>query len=368
MEDGTRRLYTCFVTSASIKGPNTKIPAVDGFHTLKEKSDDDVEAIWFEDSVVEYFPRDLHKIFPGLVALQIVNCGLKTISRNDLRGLRNLRTFDVRNNELKSLPNDLFTGMKNLKIIDFDGNKLEFVSSQLFKPIMNNGLTYVNFENNTNFDVFYEPRHSNTVTSLEELMRVIDKKRQKPIEKVSSVKDNVETEFAVEFTRGFKNLWTSGWLSDFVIKVGSKEFPVHRNVLSVYSSVFAEIFKKDEQSKEMIIKDLSAEVVEDFLHFLYTGKVAENVNAIDLFAIAANFNVQRLNFICEKLVIESLDQENIVKVFNLAHKYKSDELKKSAFKEITKIFRGKKLPDDLMNDPEKFKKIIEARRNYDSLF
>jgi hypothetical protein len=131
--------------------------------------------------------------------------------------------------------------------------------------------------------------------------------------------------------------------------------------------VFAEIFDKDEQSKEMIIEDLSANVVEDFLCFLYTGKVAENVNAMDLFAIAAKLNVQRLKLLCENLIIDELDQESAQKVFNLAHKYKSNELIKSAFEEITKMFPDRKLPNDLMNDPQTLNELIDLKIKTDAL-
>jgi hypothetical protein len=249
--------------------------------------------------------------------------------------------------------------MQNLKRIDFFCNKLEFVSSQLFKPIMNNVLTCVNFINNTKIDAIYGPGLSKT--SLDNLMRIIDEKCKKPIVVNSRV------ELIEDLARGFENLWISGRLSDFVIKVGSKEFPVHRMVLSVHSSVFAEIFEKDEQSKEMIIEDLSAEVVEDFLRFLYTSKVSENVNAMDLFAIAAKLNVQRLKLISENLIIKSLDQENAQKVFNLAHVYKSEKLKKSAFKEITKMFPNVTLPGRLIEDPEAVKELITLKLKTDSI-
>jgi Leucine-rich repeat (LRR) protein len=353
-------LYTCTITSASIKEPNTKITAFDGIHE-PGKSNKDVEDVWFHDTVVEYFPRGLEIIFPNLNKLNIINCGLKTISQDDLRGLENLTVLSFIRNQLKSLPSNLLAKMRNLKRINFRDNKLESINSKLFKPIMNNGLTYVEFRNNTNINAFYDPENSGSVASLEELIGIIVTKCEQQIEK------NPRSKFMDEFMRGFENLWISGRLSDFVIKVGSKEFPVHRNVLSVQSSVFAEIFEKDEQTKEMIIQDLSAEVVEDFLRFLYTGELSDDVNAMDLFAISAKLNVEHLQTIYVDMMIESLVQTNAEKFFDLAHKYKSEKLKMSAFEEIRKIFPDKKLPDSLMNDPEKVKKLLEAKRNLDSM-
>ena len=47
-------------------------------------------------------------------------------------------------------------------------------------------------------------------------------------------------------------------------------------------------------------EDLSAKVFEDFLSFLYTGEVSENVNTMDLFAIATKLKVDRLKVISIK--------------------------------------------------------------------
>jgi hypothetical protein len=88
---------------------------------------------------------------------------------------------------------------------------------------------------------------------------------------------------------------------------------------------------------------------------------------MDLFAIAAKLNVQRLKLIAENLIIKSLDQENAQKVFNLAHKYNSENLKKFAFKEISNMYADADLPDGLMNDSKSLKDWIDLKVQADCI-
>jgi hypothetical protein len=70
---------------------------------------------------------------------------------------------------------------------------------------------------------------------------------------------------------------------------------------------------------------------------------------------------------CEKKILDELDQSNAFIVFNIGQRYQSDELKVRAFEEIKKMFPHIDLPDSMMDQPEKIKKLEEINRNLKSL-
>lgn len=171
----TNKLYTGWITSASI----TKIDDRTIKKSISEihengKSDSDVEAVSFEETVVGFFPRDLHINFPCLIALSIFNCGLTEISRDDLKDLTFLEAIYLNSNQLKALPDDLFEDMPKLRIIELYGNKLEFISSKLLEPVTGNGLTLADFRGNKIIDAFYWPGKDGSVQTIEELLCIMD--------------------------------------------------------------------------------------------------------------------------------------------------------------------------------------------------
>lgn len=147
-------LYTCKISSASIRSDEDKEIKLDDSTHLTGMKHEDVKAVIFTKTVVEVFPRNLDKNFPHLIIINIENCGLKEIAQEDFKGLKNLEAIFLSNNQLTTLPTNLFEAMPKLKIINFFNNKLEFLSPQLLKPLLKNDLTWVDFRK-TPIDAFY---------------------------------------------------------------------------------------------------------------------------------------------------------------------------------------------------------------------
>jgi Leucine-rich repeat (LRR) protein len=353
--------YGCEVKEASITEPGTEIKGFDGEHQ-QGKTNFDVENLWFNNTSVEHFPRGLSKIFPNLKVLDIKNCGLKKISRNNLKGLEDLEVICIRSNNLRSLPSDLFKGMTNLKDIFLCGNKLEFLSSKLLEPIAGNQLGRVKLGNSKKINAFCQPGVEGSVASLQELMKIIDKNCERPEEDIE------KEEIAKTFAAGFEELWTSKDFADFTIIGGfdgsSEEFAVHKNVLAMQSSVLNAVFKnnmKEAQTGKMTIEDFSVDAVEGMFKFMYTGEVNENI-AMDLYAIASKYDVKNLKSRTEKIILQSIDNSNALEVFGLGHQYNSEPLIREAFDEIQKMFSETPLKESLMNKPGNVKHLVEAHR------
>lgn len=364
-----KSLYTCIITSSSITKRNTEINSIVGIHR-SGKTGQDVEAVEFKDTIVEYFPRGLNKIFPGLIALRINNCGLLEITRDDLKGLEDLEMLNLAKNELISLADDLLEDMSKLKVIRCDENQIRYMSSKVIKPVMNT-VEIVNFSKNKKIDSFSINSYSSNYHSIpvEELMQKIDVSCDPPLLVKTSNDD-----FRIKFAKGFESLWLNGQLSDFTINVGAKKFLVHKNVLAISSSRFAKMFadeKMENHAKELNIEDLQEKSVEDFLRYLYTGNITEDINAEEIFSLAAKLNIPELKRLTENLIEDNIEESNALKVFCLGHAYESDKLKQAsqeaALIEVKKMFPDKTISNSLMENPQALKELIETKQKLDRL-
>ena len=116
-------------------------------------------------------------------------------------------------------------------------------------------------------------------------------------------KQNVPTSFdngidsTENLSNDFQSLLDNGKSSDVTLLVGGghfgevKEFRAHRLVLTTRSEVFAAMFDhsdtKEAQEGRVEISDVSADVFEQFLRFIYTGKADQLERfGLDLFSLS----------------------------------------------------------------------------------
>ncbi|CRK99761.1 CLUMA_CG013080, isoform A [Clunio marinus] len=177
--------------------------------------------------------------------------------------------------------------------------------------------------------------------------------------------------FLIAALEGFKELWTTGRLSDITIVTDTEKFKVHKFALAMQSSVFTSIFEnvmKDRPSDEIQMKNIDPEVAKTFLKFFYTGEVEieEISNLLELFALAAKFKVETLMSIIEDMIIDDLNDDNAIEIYELACRFNCDGMKTSAFEFIQSMF-DEPLKDELMNQPEVLKELVEAKQKINSI-
>lgn len=358
--------YACVIDTAMITKPGININSIIGNH--EELSNNEcVEVVYFHDTVIEYLPRGFSKIFPNLKGLEVSRCNLKSLVFEDLKGLENLEMIYIRYNEtLNSLPSDLFIGMRALREISFEGNNLCTVSSEIFKPLKKNKLTIVNFEDNSKINAYYQPNKPSSsaasVDSLQKLLDLIDKNCETP-------SDQNHQSYIQEFATGTASFWKSEQFSDFTITVGnSQKFKVHKIVLAAQSTVFAAAFTidmKESLHSTMDIDDFEADVVGAMLEFMYTCKIQHKTDPIQLFMIAARFQIQSLMKMAEKLVLLNIEDTTAFQVFHLGHLHSVQSFKLVSFNIIKEIFP--KITISLLEKPKSlevisgnYRKILEA--------
>jgi hypothetical protein len=165
--------YKCIVKPTKIIQLPNEVKSIHGNHQDCFTSHD-VSDLVIENSSVNFIPKGLNTMLPNLTAVYVINCGLKTVSREDLVGFKNVETLCLTKNELTSLPDDLFRDMPKLKRIFCENNKIEYMSSKLLKSIEGNELDFVDFRGNTNIDDYFAICLKGISKSMEELMQIID--------------------------------------------------------------------------------------------------------------------------------------------------------------------------------------------------
>lgn len=364
-------IYVCVVTEANIILPGTKIKKFSGVHK-PGRSDKDVEAIQFQSLVVHYMPRGIGLFFPKLKCLEVLNCGLKVITRSDLIGLENLSTLMLCRNEIQSLPSNLFKLTKKLQNVSFANNKLECMSAKLLEPLAHNKILLLDFEKNTAIDMKFtdqpigypSPSHvsgysfgANNVSTVSTLANVIKSISERCRIPLADEPQLGSANFLEKMRDKCKQLFETGELSDFVIKItDGDEFRVHKFVLAMQSPVFKAVFMnkmQEEQSNSMTIDGFGSMAIAEFLLYLYAGEVPDETNAMELFALSAKYDVPVLKDICEEMVLQNMVL------------FSSDNLKMLSFTEIKRIFIDTDLSNDLLDHPEKVQELMESKRDYD---
>lgn len=175
-----------------------------------------------------------------------------------------------------------------------------------------------------------------------------------------------EDQFVATLHKDIENFLTLDEFKDFTIIVDSKEFKVHKLIFMARSPYFAEFIRKNPGEDKLVLTDIQVEIFESILNFVYTDQPPTNAkHARDIFIAAGTLKIESLVKFSAKILIKRMKGEENLKAllenFNLGVNLNYEKLKLMAFEEIKKHFEGRMLRNDLMDDPEKLKKLIEAK-------
>lgn len=134
----------------------------------------------------------------------------------------------------------------------------------------------------------------------------------------------------------YRQLLQKGVESDACLVVSGKEFPVHRCVLRSRSTVFEAMFSHETTEKEsgrVLINDLDPESFGDFLEYLYTGSVGDDLsddNVFGLYAAADKYDLSTLKSECVSHMRRTLSVDSFCDVMNVALRHREKYLLQSA--------------------------------------
>lgn len=118
----------------TISTPHKNIASVGNHFT----NTDEVKSFHIYDSPhCLYIPFGIEKFFANIEVLTVQFCGLKIVTKEDLKPLRHLRGLYLQNNEIEILGNDLFKHNPEIQEINLCDNKLKNVAVGVFEPLKN---------------------------------------------------------------------------------------------------------------------------------------------------------------------------------------------------------------------------------------
>ncbi|GMT12644.1 hypothetical protein PFISCL1PPCAC_6389, partial [Pristionchus fissidentatus] len=142
-----------------------------------------------------------------------------------------------------------------------------------------------------------------------------------------------------EISKDLETFFTTAKLTDFVIELNEgREIDCHRMMLAARSPVFQAMLEPhtDESRKgRVVIQDIDYEVMQELLHFIYTGK-SPNLSsyALDLLAVADRFQLQGLKDMADQHLRSSLVADTASRNLVYADMHNATELRKDAIQFI----------------------------------
>ena len=133
-----------------------------------------------------------------------------------------------------------------------------------------------------------------------------------------------------------QNVCFSSEFSDIKIICEGKEFPCHKLILCLRSSVFKRMFSSDlkisnaKDESTLTIEDVSADTMKTFLEFLYTDDLKVNEINTKLLLVADKYDFKRLVNICVNHFGNIIDTKNAMEIAFTAYLVNNEELLKKA--------------------------------------
>nr|XP_026695028.1 kelch-like protein 12 isoform X2 [Ciona intestinalis] len=116
-----------------------------------------------------------------------------------------------------------------------------------------------------------------------------------------------------------------GRFNDIIIRIGEKNIPANKMVLSCYSKYFDTMFntEMEEKYKDVVeLQAVDAESVEKLVDFMYTGKININTNNVcDLLAVSDFLQMLSVKKLCIEYLLTTITQQNCLTIQALADRF-----------------------------------------------
>jgi hypothetical protein len=407
--------YVCNIIKVDLRASSQD--NMTGRH-INGKSDNDVTMLSFVNCTFNKVPQ-LGLKFLNLKIFNISRSNLRKLTMNDMDTYRNVEIIDINKTGLKFLPGNLFTGFEKLKEIYLNDNQLSSVEPNILDGL--NNLRIVDFRQNCHYNHYYSDAEmemsefrkilirsflrdnfENAIKYIENLQKnnqelrdeneelsakletadefemfpVADYGYMKYYEELSELAEqNSKLEEKIQELTETPKGQLQGDLNcfmqdestkEFKIIIEGQEFPVHKFLLAARSPTLAELLKNNPEVENLNLVDISVEIFEKILKFLYTDEFPgdNGTNFLHVFGAAGKLQIPKLMSFAAQKLLEMSDYENPLEVLLLSNKYGNEELKQKAFVEVKKKYPNVELKEELADNVEKlteFMKIMKIK-------
>lgn len=168
------------------------------------------------------------------------------------------------------------------------------------------------------------------------------------------------------FIKDLQSMINNPNFSDVLFIVEEKPIYAHRSFLAARSDHFRAMFSngmKDSNAAEYKISDIRHPVFLALLDYIYTDRVSTIANlAVELYAAADFYTLDRLRAICGANVDCSLSIDNCANMFLLSNQYNSGSLRESCLSYIVKHFDQVSKTDGFADLPRDLMVEVVRRR------
>lgn len=144
------------------------------------------------------------------------------------------------------------------------------------------------------------------------------------------------------FVTNMASLINSPDFSDIKIIVEGRPIHCHRAILACQCERFRALLSagmKESSDQEIVIRDWSYEAYLALITYVYTGKLTPDCARVDeLLGLADQYTFDSLKQLSEKLLVNSIELDNVCHLLKVSDRYGASELKKSCLSFILKSF------------------------------
>ncbi|KAL5006407.1 hypothetical protein ScPMuIL_015213 [Solemya velum] len=154
-----------------------------------------------------------------------------------------------------------------------------------------------------------------------------------------------ESQYRADMSKNLSRLRLEESFTDVAIQVEDKVFHCHKVVLASMSSFFKTMFSTDMKEKmtgEIMLKEMSAEVFDTLLTFIYTGdNVVDKDNVDQLLDASSMLDIPSLRMCCETFLSNSIDPSTCIRIWQTTYLHEcSVQIVERAWSLILKHFES----------------------------
>lgn len=101
-------------------------------------ADENITEIYTDANLnLKYLPVNIYEKYPNLISISSWYCGLKSVSKDNFKGLTKLRRLAINQNRISIVENNTFEDLEALEWLYLDNNRIIQIDGQAIVPLIN---------------------------------------------------------------------------------------------------------------------------------------------------------------------------------------------------------------------------------------